>query len=101
MAETPYDIQTVLQVTQTTGVLMVNKLNAELLTTHVGNVIMVDATFFTYTVDNNGLAYADKMPTSQVFSSTLLSYLINEERSKGQFVFADGTIVYYDQTILD
>lgn len=107
---TPYDLASVLTAANTQNLIFVGRDSAELLakqadlvvpTKQEDSMLTVDVVMFPYLINEKGEAVIAAGPRRGTFSGTLVSVLLNERKSKGRFVFADGTVIYRDNVILE
>jgi len=95
-----YDIDSILEAVDETGLLFAGTGELELLKESVGSVIVVDTIMFAYTQLSDRVV-ANGKPRRYRFRSRLVSSLYTEKNTRGRFVFEDGTVVYYDRSVLD
>lgn len=113
MTETPtakYDLEAVLTVVNTQNLIFVGRESTELLakqadtvvaTKQEGTLTTIDVVMFPYLLNPVGEAVEAGGPRRGFYSGTLLSVLLNDRMTKGKFVFADGTVLYRDNSILE
>jgi hypothetical protein len=106
----PYDLVSVLTAANTQNLIFVGRDCAELLAKQADSVVAtkqeaslltIDVVMFPYIINENGQAAIAAGPRRGTFSGSLVSVLLNANKSKGRFVFADGTVIYRDNTILE
>lgn len=108
-ANAPYDLVSVLTAANTQNLIFVGKDSAELLATRAtltttrsdDTLFNIDVVMFPYIVNEEGQAVIAAGPRRGVFAGELISVLLNERKTKGRFVFKDGTVIYRDNSILE
>lgn len=98
MSNEHYNLQGVLETTSAFGFTFVGTGELELLQKKVSHVVSIPVIYFPYDEAQQIDAGA---PRRYNFTGLLLSALLTEKETKGRFIFNDGTIVYYDKSILD
>jgi hypothetical protein len=85
----------------TVGVIFVGTDQVELLLNSVGTpALKVEAMYFIKeSADINNHSYSN--PVRYTLVSKLVTAFVNEDSTQGKFIFEDGTIVFYDSSILD
>lgn len=106
----PYDLASVLESVNTQNLIFVGRDSAELLAKQADSVVSTkqdssmttfDVVMFPYLLNDSGEAVIAAGPRRGSYTGKLMSVLLNERKAKGRFVFADGTIIYRDNMILE
>ena len=106
MSETPAapDLNAAMAVAQTENLIFIGKDATSTLHDFFikkpGQSGITDVIMFPYQIVN-GEAVAAGGPRRGTFTGTVLSATLNDRMTKGRFVFADGTILYRDSTIIE
>lgn len=108
-ANAPYDLAALLTAANTQNLIFVGRASTELLATRASLVttkaddtlFSIDVVMFPYILNDKGEATIAAGPRRGVYSGELISVLLNERKTKGRFVFADGTVIYRDNLILE
>lgn len=113
MTETPkYDLPSVLAAANTQNLIFVGRDSAELLAKQADSIVAtkqeeslfsIDVVMFPYLINikNEAEIEAGVGPRRGTFAGRLASVLLNERKTKGRFVFDDGTVIYRDSSILE
>jgi hypothetical protein len=101
MPEPIFDLNAVLEATTYNSFIFAGTSELHLLKDSTGERITVDVVAFSYVDAGNGFLEADGSPRRFRYSGKLLGALFNEKITRGKFTFEDGTVVFYDRSILD
>lgn len=101
MSEPAFDLASVLEATTYNSVIFAGTSELYLLKQNTGEHITIDVVLFGYIDLGGGVLEAEGGPRRFSYRGKLLGALFNEKSTRGKFTFEDGTVIFYDRSILD